>query len=265
MPVSRVRFLPRCVLRSLTPQLHHDKHHGIRTDTEQCGDSNVSPPVTFLIKVQSLRIVGSSCVRAVFAARWAHRINHVPCVLSQELAHIFPAGTVCRQRNSRKFILSAMHLNVPYNFRQETSNKVGEWVEPVDPKAPERWDLRIWHDDAAEGDQTGADYYGVQERREVLVGRVSGDGLADGGVEKLIHYEIVSQSPQLGVKMPERSGHTYHLKVELAGYRSLKREASREVRADKVDGATDDEPWDLGDALAEDKSRPVVHFRLWKM
>jgi hypothetical protein len=52
------------------------------------------------------------------------------------------------------------------------------------------------------------------------------------------------------------------LEEELARNGSLYRKTGREVGTHKVDGATDDEPWNLRDTLAEDESRPMISFRL---
>lgn len=61
-------------------------------------------------------------------------------------------------------------------------------VEVVEPVLPEGLHGRVGHDDAAEGDEAAADEERVGDGGEVLVGRVRGDGLADGGVEEFVDW-----------------------------------------------------------------------------
>lgn len=62
-------------------------------------------------------------------------------------------------------------------------------VEIVEPILPEGLHSRVRHNDAAERDEAAADEERIGDGGEVLVGRVRGDGLADGGIEEFVDWK----------------------------------------------------------------------------
>lgn len=132
-----------------------------------------------------------------------------------------------------------------------------EGVQVVEPVLPESRHGRVGHDDAAEGDQAAADEERVGDGGEVFVGRVSGDGLAQGGVEEFVDWQVLSVCLEDGAG--ER---TDHLEVNVARDTRVDREPGSEIPAAEVDGRADDEVRDLGDDLGADESDPMVRFRL---
>jgi len=148
----------------------------------------ISPAIVLSIDVEPLRILGARLVRAILAPGESISILDIPRIRPQKPAHVRRAGLPRGRVKDGELARLALDLHVPEDGAEQTADEVVEGVEVVEPVAPEGLHGRVGHDDAAEGDEAAPDEERVRDGREVLVGRVGGDGLAHGGVEEFIDW-----------------------------------------------------------------------------
>ena len=158
----------------------------LRAQTRSQGGTHVSPAVVPGVDGKGPHVLGAPGVGAVLAARGGGGVDEVPGVRSEEAGHVLAAGLVPGGVERHQLGGRALDGDVPDDGGQEAAEEVVEGVEPVDPVPPEGLHGLVRHDDAAEGDEAGADQERVHDGGEVLVWRVGRDGLADGRVEEFV-------------------------------------------------------------------------------
>ena len=144
-------------------------------------DTYISPTIVLLVNIKRFEILGTSCIGAIITLAAGLRIRNVATVTSDEFLHVTTA--CCRvtswQRDISQLGRLALDLDIPRNRFEETTDQIREWVEVVDPVAPEGLDLRVGNDNATEVNEPGTNEDRVCHCCEVIVRGVGCDGLTD--------------------------------------------------------------------------------------
>ena len=97
-------------------------------------------------------------------ARLCRVIDQIPDPprVAKKLSHILPTGLSCRRAKVIQ-LLRLAHDVTALQFRDHhTADEAREWVQLIQPGAPEAGHLRVGNRDAAE-EREGYDYKGVEE------------------------------------------------------------------------------------------------------
>jgi hypothetical protein len=147
------------LLRSLSPQLHQRIHKRIRTKHKNNNNRRIPPTVVIILEVDGIEIITPIPKLANFATTrrvWINEIRTRP-----ETLHIARQVITARRAiggiEDRELAVLALHICVEDGEDEHAPHEVVEGVEVVDPVPPERLDLGVGDQHAAEGDERAED------------------------------------------------------------------------------------------------------------
>ena len=143
--------------------------------------------------------LASARVWAVLASSGSIGVVDVSSSLRNKVAEVSGTSLTIGWADNTVFFLFTLDLYIPKNGSDETTDKVVEGVEVVEPVSPESGDLLVWNQDTTEGNED-RDEERVDESGKDGVGSVSGNELTDTSVEEFVegHLEVYGSSDTRG-------------------------------------------------------------------
>lgn len=132
------------LLALLRPQLHEEIHQSIARNHVDDHYRRIPPAIVGLVEVHSAQIIAAGLVLTHLAIRSRLGVKQVrtgPQWILRVCSQVLAAGLVVGRIEDCELALLALDLLVEHGKHKKGADEVVEWVDPVQPIAPEGGDL----------------------------------------------------------------------------------------------------------------------------